>query len=539
MPAKPAIVEQPPPPPREFRGVWVATVGNIDWPSKPGLSTAQQQAEAIAILDRCSELNLNAVILQVRTSADALYESKLEPWSAFLTGTQGKAPSPYYDPLKFWIDQAHARGIELHAWFNPYRTKYAGGRVEAAESHISKAHPELVKSYGKMGWMDPGEPAAQAHSLAVFMDVVERYDVDGIHIDDYFYPYPERVKPDDETDKTEIPFPDEASYAKFKKAGGQSSLEDWRRHNINTLIEKIHKGIHERKPQVRFGISPFGIPRPGLKGIEYVAGFDQYDKLYADSEKWLKEGWCDYMAPQLYWKIGAPKQPFLGLLRWWTGHNPMGRNIYPGLFTSRIDWSENSWHPDEILGQITITRLTDGAGGDIQFSMTALSQNRKKVGDALRDGLYSQSAIPPTSRWLDNTPPAPPGEVHAIRAAAPAVVQKPDDAEMASATTGGTTRPFYPLSTQPAVDPKLQAVRVTWTASEGEPAWLWAVYYKQGSSWNFKTVPGAKREVTLRDSATNGATGTICVSAIDRCGNESQRVIISTGLADSGTTAAR
>jgi uncharacterized lipoprotein YddW (UPF0748 family) len=217
VPADPKA-DVPPPVMREFRAAWVATVGNIDWPSKPGLTTEQQQAEAVRMLDRAAEMNLNAVVFQVRTVADALYDSKLEPWSQFLTGTQGKAPEPYYDPLKFWVDEAHKRGIELHAWFNPYRTRYGGSKAPAADTHVSKARPDLVRDYGKVSWMDPGEPDAAEQSYKVFMDVVERYDVDGIHIDDYFYPYPEARQ----GGGGELPFPDDASYARYTQAGGSS-----------------------------------------------------------------------------------------------------------------------------------------------------------------------------------------------------------------------------------------------------------------------------------------------------------------------------
>ncbi len=515
---------------REFRAAWVATVGNIDWPSKAGLSTADQQREAIQILDRAREINLNAIILQVRTSADALYDSKLEPWSAFLTGTQGKVPDPYYDPLQFWIDQAHKRGIELHAWFNPFRTKYAGAKAAAADTHISKTHPEIVKSYGKMGWMDPGEPLAQEHSFRVFMDVVERYDVDAIHIDDYFYPYPEPVNPDDKNDKRELPFPDDPSYSKYQEAGGKLNRADWRRDNINKLIKRIYEGIKQRKKTVEFGISPFGIPRPGLPGIEYVKGFDQHEKLYADTTYWLREGWCDYFVPQLYWKTGAPQQPYLGLLQWWTRNNPKQRHIYGGLFTSRIDWSDASWSPDEIFGQCVITRLVPGGGGNVHFSMIALAQNRKRIGDLLRDGIYSQPALVPASPWLDNTPPASPKDVKFDRVSAtatqPAGVKKPEPFDPKPATT----KPYYPLTLQAGADKPHASVRVAWSpGDDGERAWLWLVQYRQGGEWKMTVVPGDENSALLRDSGAGPATK-ICVSAIDRCGNESKRTSVNTGL---------
>ncbi|HYO10650.1 MAG TPA: family 10 glycosylhydrolase [Tepidisphaeraceae bacterium] len=539
-PGKSADASEPPPAMREFRAAWVATVGNIDWPSRPGLTTEQQQKEAIQILDRSKEINLNAIVLQVRTTADALYESKLEPWSAFLTGTMGKAPDPYYDPLKFWIEQAHARGIELHAWFNPYRTRYQASKVVPSENHISRTRPDLAKDYGRYGWMDPGEPESADHSFAVFMDVVERYDVDGIHIDDYFYPYPDA----DPQTKKELPFPDDASYKKYTDAGGKLPRNDWRRDNINQLIKRIYDGTKQRKRHVKFGISPFGIPRPGLPGIEYVKGFDQYEKLYADTVLWLKNGWCDYFSPQLYWKIGAPQQPYLGLLEWWADHNPKHRHLYPGLFTSKIDWSEASWSPDEIIGQVMITRLTAGAHGNVHFSQIALSQNRKKLAELLRDGLYAQPALVPASTWLDSDAPAAPRDVKAEQldrdATRPIAAQTTGESRGGEARGGDrvgrrpATAPFLPLAppstTSPA--PRAGSVRVSWSPGDGrEQPFLWAVYYKQGSEWKLKVVPSDQGEAVIADSPTAGPATRVSVSAVDRSGNESKRTTIDTGFA--------
>jgi uncharacterized lipoprotein YddW (UPF0748 family) len=397
--------DEPPPAPREFRAVWVATVGNIDWPSKPGLSTDEQKAEIIKILDRAKEINLNAIVLQVRTTADALYDSQLEPWSYFLTGKQGQRRRPTTIPLTFWIDESHKRGMELHAWFNPFRTKYGGGKYEAADSHISKRRPDLDKSYGSMGWMDPGEPEAQDHSFKVFMDVVERYDVDGIHIDDYFYPYGERVNPKDPDDDRIIPFPDDTSYKKYTDAGGKLKREDWRRENINRLIKRIYEGIRQRKNNVQFGISPSASAAGAGRNRVHQGGFDQYEKLYADTVLWLKNGWCDYFAPQLYWPLYRQDVNYLGLLRWWTQHNPHARHIYPGLFTSRIDWSESTYSAETIKSQIMVTRLLEGAGGHIHFSQIALNQDRDDIATDLRDGLYARQAIVPPTPWLDNKPP--------------------------------------------------------------------------------------------------------------------------------------
>ena len=217
--------------PREFRGAWVASVANIDWPSRPGLSTWEQQAELIAILNRCVALNFNAVILQVRPAADALYDSPYEPWSAYLTGVEGRAPEPYYDPLTFAVAEAHKRGLELHAWFNPYRARYARPLSEAAKTHVSNTHPELVKRYGSFLWMDPGEPAVRRRALQIVLDVTKRYDIDGVHLDDYFYPYRER----DSAGK-EIDFPDSAVYARYRATGGRLERSDWRRNNVDRLI---------------------------------------------------------------------------------------------------------------------------------------------------------------------------------------------------------------------------------------------------------------------------------------------------------------
>ncbi|HEU4374542.1 MAG TPA: family 10 glycosylhydrolase, partial [Telluria sp.] len=303
----------PPPSPHEFRAAWVSTVANIDWPSKPTLNAAQQKAEAIAILDRAKSLNLNAVVLQVRPSADAIYPSKLEPWSEYLTGAQGMAPSPLYDPLKFWVAEAHARGLQLHAWFNPYRARQAGARSPLASSHIARTNPAAVKSYGKYLWMDPGEEAAAKQTLDVVLDVVRRYDIDGVHIDDYFYPYPTEALDGNGAAKGEQDFPDQPSWQRYLLSGGRLERAAWRRQNVNRLIEALYTGIHREKSWVLFGISPFGLGKPDRRPAGIV-GFSQYDKLYADAETWLENGWLDYLSPQLYWPIAPAQQAYPVLL---------------------------------------------------------------------------------------------------------------------------------------------------------------------------------------------------------------------------------
>ncbi|MBI5705700.1 MAG: family 10 glycosylhydrolase [Armatimonadetes bacterium] len=370
----------------------MATVDNIDWPTRRDLSTDQQKHELMAILDRCQALNLNAVILQVRTSCDALYDSKLEPWSEFLTGQQGRPPSPYWDPLKLAVTEAHKRGLELHAWFNPYRAKHPAMKGALDKSHLANSDPALVKTYGQYLWLDPGEPKVQERSLAVILDVVKRYDVDGVHIDDYFYPYPIR-----DADGKTIPFPDDPSFQAYQARGGKLNRDDWRRKNVDDFIQAIHKGIKRHKPRVKFGISPFGIYRPNMpEGIK--AGLDQYAELYADCLKWLKEGWCDYFTPQLYWRIDPPAQSYPKLLEWWAANNPKKVAIWPGSFTGQIGEKQANWPVDEILRQIEASRAVKGVTGQVHFSMKSLMQNWKGIGDKLVEGPYRQKVRVPGAR---------------------------------------------------------------------------------------------------------------------------------------------
>ena len=304
--------------PREFRGVWVASVSNIDWPSKPGLSTAEQQAELLAILDRTEAQRLNALILQIRPAADALYKSSIEPWSEYLTGRQGRAPAPAWDPLAFAVAEAHRRGLELHTWFNPYRARHPSAKGPLSKLHLANTAPALVKKYGTHLWMDPGESAVRKRTLRVVLDVVKRYDIDGVHLDDYFYPYKER------TANGTTEFPDVRSWKKYVASGGTLSRDDWRRENVNTLVRELNEQIHAAKPWVKFGVSPFGIWRPGYP--EQVKGFDAYEQLYADSKLWWANNWVDYFTPQLYWPIAKPDSilsskvlPRCRRRSWWNG----------------------------------------------------------------------------------------------------------------------------------------------------------------------------------------------------------------------------
>ncbi|CAN5180219.1 hypothetical protein BH20VER2_BH20VER2_03310 [soil metagenome] len=361
----------------EFRGAWVASVHNIDWPSKPGLPAATQQAQLRAILDRAAELKLNAILLQVRPASDALYQSSKEPWSQFLSGRQGVSPG--YDPLEFAIREAHARGIELHVWLNPFRAATSSG-ASLAPNHVAKKHPEWVRRVGNQLWVDPGEPAARAYVLEVIADIVRRYDIDGVHIDDYFYPYP--LKPGQAT------FPDDASW---ERHGAKSGLSrpDWRRENINDFVRSMYRTVKGTKSRVRVGISPFGIWRPGVPATT-EAQLDAYGQLFADSRKWLAEGWCDYLAPQLYWGIRPAKQSFPVLLDWWRAQS-RGKDVWPGIATDRIGAARPA---QEIVDQIALTRRGTNSPGHIHWSMKSLMRNQGGVADLLRAGPYAEAAKP-------------------------------------------------------------------------------------------------------------------------------------------------
>jgi uncharacterized lipoprotein YddW (UPF0748 family) len=425
--------QAPPAIAREFRAAWVATVANIDWPSKPGLPAAQQQAEMDAILDRAAATGLNALVVQVRPSCDAIYPSELEPWSEFLTGRSGEAPSPMYDPLQRWIDGCRARGMELHAWFNPFRARHFQAKGPDAPTHITQRRGDLAKRYDNLQWLDPGEPEARAHTLRVVLDVVRRYDIDGVHFDDYFYPYPKEGQQ----------FPDENSFRKF---GAGKARDDWRRESVNQFVKQLYDEVKKLKPHVRVGISPFGIYRPGHPaGIQ---GFDQYANLYADVRLWLREGWLDYLAPQLYWAVDQRAQSFERLLDWWIANNDQRRHIFAGLYTSRIPSADPArshsgprWQPGEILRQVDLSRQRDlgpgGASGQIHFSMIALSEDRAGMARALADGPYAEPALPPATPWLAPTSAA---GASAARLAAPTLAA----VEIGGSTAVVTAGPLAP-----------------------------------------------------------------------------------------------
>jgi len=468
----------PPPAPREFRAAWIATVANIDWPSKPGLPVAVQQDEARRLVRAARAAGLNALVLQVRPAADAIYPSNLEPWSEYLTGTQGRAPDPAWDPLAYWIAEAHASGLELHAWFNPLRARHSAAKSPIAPGHVSRTNPAIVKSYGNQLWMDPGERAAADRFIAVVRDVLARYDVDGVHIDDYFYPYPVALNGGPADGGPELDFPDEPSWRAHLDAGGTLSRADWRRRNVDLLMERFYLEAHQAKPTVRVGVSPFGLGRPDRRPPG-ITGFSQYDKMYADVEKWLAAGWLDYLAPQLYWPRESAGQPFGTLLDYWSAQNAIGRHVWPGLFTSRIDATDRSWLPEEIAGQVELARAR-GASGHLHFSLIAIAQNRKGIADRLA-ALYATPALVPATPWLrEPAPPAP-------------------QAKLVDADPGFARLVF----------------------DNEEPRGVIAAWGRYGTSWRFFALAPADRRLP---AAWGGQRlGLVVVSALGRTGVESPR----------------
>lgn len=361
----------------ELRGVWIATVDNIDWPSRSDLPVERQKAELVRIFDRAASLGLNAVFLQVRPAADAIYPAADSPWSEYLTGAMGRPPDPPWDPLAFAVTEAHARGLQLHAWFNPFRARHPSAKSPPAGPHVALRRPDLVREYGKHLWLDPGDPAAHREVLAAVLDVVLRYDVDGVHMDDYFYPYPERG-----AGGAEIAFPDDSTWRRYRANGGRLRRADWRRKNINDFVRTLYTSVKAIRKDVQVGISPFGIWRPHHP--RQIRGFDAYDKLYADARLWLRRGWLDYLAPQLYWPIDRREQSFPALLRWWMAQDRRRRGVVAGVSVSRVasGRSSNAVTADEIARQIAVARRA-GARGFILFSANALMENRGGVNDAI------------------------------------------------------------------------------------------------------------------------------------------------------------
>lgn len=383
-------------PKRELRAVWIATVMNIDWPSGKGLSVAEQQHEYVTLLDTLKQAGMNAVIVQVRPVADAFYPSSYEPWSEYLSGTQGKPSQPYYNPLGFMVTEARKRGLEFHAWFNPYRASM-NEQFVYAENHPFREHPDWFVQYGGKYYYDPGHPEARAFVLNSIMETVKHYDIDAAHFDDYFYPY--RI--------ANVEFPDSSSYETFGIWAFENK-DDWRRNNVDVFVEELSRRIKREKPHVKFGISPFGVWRNIDKdstGSQTTAGQTNYDDLYADVLKWLREGWIDYVTPQLYWHIGFQPADYKVLAEWWSRHT-YGRHLYIGQGAYRL--GGKGWEdPNELINQITLNRAHREIKGSMYFSAKTFLHNRHGVNEKMRR-VYPHKALVPGMPWMAGTTPASP-----------------------------------------------------------------------------------------------------------------------------------
>lgn len=378
----------------EFRGVWIATVLGIDWPPK-NASVEQQKAEFIRQLDMHKRNGMNAIIAQVRPAGDAFYPSPYEPWSQWLTGVQGKAPVPFYDPLAFMIQETHKRGMEFHAWLNPYRAEFTIGKSSISSDNLIRTKPDWFVAYGTTRYYNPANVQVQQHVIAIVKDIVRRYDVDAIHMDDYFYPYPIGSKP----------FPDDYAY---KKSGTTLSKGDWRRANVDSMIRNLNIAIKAVKPWCKFGISPFAVWRNASKdprGSNTKAGITNYDDLYADVLLWLEKGWIDYVTPQLYREVGDHLIAYETMVDWWAKHS-YGRHVYIGHGIYRYyETSNANWrNPTQIPRQIRILRENNRIQGSVYFNSTSFNRNPAGWNDSLRNNYYRIPAKIPPMLWLPKKP---------------------------------------------------------------------------------------------------------------------------------------
>lgn len=383
----------------EFRAAWVATVDNIDWPSRNNYNPDSQRAEFIRLLDLHRRNGMNAVIVQVRPATDAFYPSPYEPWSEWLTGKQGRPPAPYYDPLEFMIEETHKRGMEFHAWCNPYRAEFSIGRSSISPTHITRLHPEWFLAYDGKRYFDPGNPQAQQHVVNVIRDLVKRYDIDAIHFDDYFYPYRVPGKA----------FPDGASFARYGNGLDEAS---WRRSNVDSVICLLSKAIKEENKYCRFGVSPFGVWRNSSQdpeGSPTRGGQTNYDDLYADILLWLQKGWIDYVTPQLYWEFGHRLVAYETLIDWWSRH-AYGKHLYIGHGVYRVYEQTNSaWkNKNELPHQISLLREYPTVQGSAFFSSKSFVKNPNGWNDSLQHHYYQYPAIVPPMPWIDTLAPGKP-----------------------------------------------------------------------------------------------------------------------------------
>ena len=392
------IQQQSPYPKREFRGAWIQAVNG----QFRGIPTEKLKQTLIDQLNSLQGAGINAIIFQVRPEADALYASQLEPWSRFLTGVQGQAPSPYWDPMQFMIDECHKRGMEFHAWINPYRVK-TSLKSELSANHLYNIHPEWFVTYNNQLVFDPALPESRRHICMVVADIVSRYDVDAIHMDDYFYPYPAKG----------MDFPDDASFARY--GGGFTNRADWRRSNVNILIQKIHETIRGLKPWVKFGISPFGIYRNEKNDPlgSKTNGLQNYDDLYADVLLWARNGWVDYNIPQIYWQIGHPAADYETLVKWWA-KNTENRPLFIGQSVMNTIQNADPKNPsmNQLPRKMALERAYQTIGGSCQWPASAVVENAGKYRDALVQEYHKYPALVPVFDFMDDKAP---GKVRKVK----------------------------------------------------------------------------------------------------------------------------
>ena len=392
------IQQQSPYPKREFRGAWIQAVNG----QFRGIPTEKLKQTLIDQLNSLQGAGMNAIMFQVRPEADALYASQLEPWSRFLTGVQGQAPSPYWDPMQFMIDECHKRGMEFHAWINPYRVK-TSLKSELSANHLYNIHPEWFVTYNNQLFFDPALPESRRHICMVVADIVSRYDVDAIHMDDYFYPYPAKG----------MDFPDDASFARY--GGGFTNRADWRRSNVNILIQKIHETIRGLKPWVKFGISPFGIYRNEKNDPlgSKTNGLQNYDDLYADVLLWARNGWVDYNIPQIYWQIGHPAADYETLVKWWA-KNTENRPLFIGQSVMNTIQNADPKNPsmNQLPRKMALERAYQTIGGSCQWPASAVVENAGKYRDALVQEYHKYPALVPVFDFMDDKAP---GKVRKVK----------------------------------------------------------------------------------------------------------------------------
>jgi uncharacterized lipoprotein YddW (UPF0748 family) len=472
-------------PKREFRAAWIAHVYNIDFPTSKTLTADAQRLEFTNILDYHKAAGMNAVVVQIRAACDATYPSDIEPWSEWMTGQQGRSPG--YDPLAFMIAETHKRGMEFHAWFNPYRAVVSAGSSSIAASHVSNLHPDWIQPYNLLRMLDPGLPAVRQYVTSVIMDVVRRYDIDAVHFDDYFYPYPQ----------SGFTFADDATFA--ANGRGITNKNDWRRDNVDLLIKTVSDSIKSVKKYVKFGISPFGIWKNQSSDPQGSAtsGLQSYSDIYGDSRKWIRENWVDYMAPQLYWSIGYTPAKYEVLVPWWAD-NATGRHIYIGQAANRINngGTDANWSsPNLMPNELRLNRTSSAVFGSIYYNTSSLRANPLGFVDSLKNNFYKTPALIPPMRWKDSI------------------------------------APNVPTNLTATINAQQSNVTLRWTrptlAADGETAKYYVVYrFLTGETINLEKVAAirtitADTTTSFVDVFANPAAFVYVVTAVDRLHNES------------------